>query len=272
MRKRHAMNSVTACVCVLMFFSDQLGGFQDPEASYPIEANSLWLVHEVIPRLARRMSHDDFKEQLSDFATEPLYLRLSATSDLLDLLRSEEVCETIDYVRAPGDHEMNMQAGRAAWLLEKAFGVRIPLITDRSSPKMRIQSFESATLQIDAFQRGVNEVIAKHQIGMKYLDLREKYQPQILAGSVEDIEGWLHMDGVKAMADMLEAWHPLGKRFDHLEVIVGRKARLTGNFPRDEKESRVRDGIYEYIFDNGFNAIGYFFHAEKGVIIKIARH
>lgn len=272
MRKRHAMNSVAAGICVLMFFSNHLQGIQDPEAPYPFEANSDWLVHDVIWRLARNMSYEDFQEQRQDFDQEPLYLRLSATSDLLDLLRSEEACETTDYVRSPGAHELNMQAGRAASLLESAFGIRIPLITDRSTPKMRIQSFESATLQIDAFRRGVNEVIAKHKVGMNYLDLREKYQTQILAGSVEDIEGWLHTDGYKVMTDMLDAWHPLGKRFDHLEVIVGRKASLVGNFPRDEKETLVRDGIYKYIFDNGFNAIGYFLHTEKGVIIKIARH
>lgn len=272
MIKRPAMNLAAVFACVSMLFNAQLPALQDPVDPYPNLVNRYRLVHDVIPRLARKMSHVDFKEQLRDFAQEPLYLRLSATSDLLEILRSEEACVTIDYVRSPGAHELNMQAGRAATLLENAFGVRIPLITDRSTPLTRKQSFESATLQINAFRRGVNEVITKHKVGTNYLDLRDQYQASILAGSVEDIEGWLHTDGYKAMADMLDAWHPLGKRFDHLEVIVGRKARLTGNFPRDENETRVRDGIFEYIFDNGFNAIGYFFHVEKGVIIKIARH
>lgn len=272
MRKHQAKVSTTVFIIMLMLNTAQLQGIQDPEVPSPNQANSPWLLHDVIPRLAREMSHVDFKEQLRDFVREPLYLRLSATSDLLDLLRSEEACVTSDYVRSPGAHELNMQAGRVATLLENAFGVRIPLITDRSTPMTRIQSFESAKLQIDAFRRGVNEVIAKHRVGMNYIDLSHQYQVSILAGSVEDIEGWLHTDGANAMADMLEAWYPLGKRFEHLEVIVGRKARISSRSSRDESETRVRDGRYTYQFDNGFATVLYNFLVRQGVIIKIARH
>lgn len=233
--------------CVLSFGVMTSLGVQEDE-----RAGSLITVDAVSAFLSSTTDAGSLGRELASWKTAPIYQRLSVSEYLLAFLLDGNTCETVQYRRQEGRHDLNVVAGRAGWALEELLGEKLGTIGRESTKRAREGVHSEARKKVDAYRVR----IVKSKMGSKTEEstevLKARYEGKIKPG----ITGAEAAKYSGAMARLLAEWFPLGKKIGELQEIVGDPG---------EKDNEV----VSYRFDSGLGGLEYQFKVKEGVIRSV---
>lgn len=216
---------------------------------------------------ARQVSH--FESRIQQVARMPSYVRLSDADYMINELLNDDVVEMDFYEWEPGTRDLRHVAVRAAWFVEELLGIELQMIDNQPTAAERTRAHEVARLQYDAYRRGVLDMVDAYRIGENRDMLVRGYQ-HLLAKDAYEESAWRFRHGASETFEaMLEAWFPIGKSFDDLEFIVGRRAaRVIDSLDVAPPDTNV----YVYGFGAGGPWKEYYFFVADNVITHVFRN
>ncbi len=248
-----------------------LGARMQDAAEHPLarDDGSVLVPQWVRGLLSERHTFDSLSQDIDRVRKQPLYLRLSAASSLVDLMVDRNVV-ALHHYSPNGDHDLRLIAGRAAFAIDRLFPISVPTITRDTVPEDLARLAEAVRQQLDAYRLGVLAVVNEYQIGEDHARLAQTYQERIHEGIPEaDRTFFFTTRGASDFRECLDAFFPIGKRLDDLEAIVGADARLEESIHDGNDTTNGVQVVAYYARDSRF-AIAYRFLIHDGVIESVS--
>lgn len=202
----------------------------------------------------RVTSYDALIDEAAQCRNGSSFLKWGTLDELLRHITSADpVPLWVLPAQRPTDHDLQIVAGRAAWLIEQTTGSTLPTVSRESLGANRARIRSAAEQVVAAYKAGIMQ--AGQEYGTpsaeRVRELTRLYLGQIKTG-IWDKEALVYQERFERV---LAEWFPLGKRYADLVTIVG---------PGETQDDEV-----EYRFDDGITGNSYHLRLKDGVIVSV---
>lgn len=232
-------------MCALAVFA---GIFADAcNSAEPDPASSL--DRTIVVRAAKlsltQRPEQEFRSDVEKWCRSPAYLHAGLSHTLLN-----ELAGSSGFLgRAPGDGATLATVGqRALWALEQLTGCSMPMEQARQEPQSGDWRRQAVAI-VEAYYKGEFDAAARMSATQPSPVKAGEYEGKIQTGQTAARA----RQSCAAMAELLERWHPIGRRMLDLEGIIGVKG-VEAN------------GRSVYMFDQGRVGWSFEFEVQDGLI------
>jgi hypothetical protein len=193
-----------------------------------------------------------FKAELEQYVACPIYFRISLATSLLKYLNSKKRTENPNYVYPATCHDLNSEAGQAAYAIEALLKIKLPFVTPRSTEAEQLRIQQEATHSLAVYRTALRETLNSLPEDQAAKDAREAKIKELLSkvslGKPVEFEQWV--SGIHAMNSILEIWNPIGLTTKDLEDRYGLAPNRQEEFVTYGSQSKQKSREYRFVLDD----------------------
>ena len=183
-------------------------------------------------------------------------------------------CRGTGYEWKEGADDLSFAPGRAKWGLERLLGTKLPGVVDRTtSEEERKRLLEEAERLVQVYRNGILALARDHELSAEqFAALKLRYAGKIDPGNVDK-----YAESTYAMEDLLTEWPPVGRKFNDLISIIGKKPQEWSvdaqsyrvGLGRTRAEARQKAAAYHYDIAGVEAGRRYVFVVVEGIIWSV---
>jgi len=176
-----------------------------------------------LQRILSKWPVEKFTDEVKVLSLEPSVLTTSVLPYIVDEFEKEKMpCRhDPDFVQSPSGHNLNQRRGRAAYIVEKLSGKKLPQVVPSADADVYRRC---RTATIEAVSAALVEVHTKSRSVLSNMEAIDQFK-----GLIVPLRTNLKLPTYpsNALNELLSKWDPIGKDVAGFEAIIGR--RLTRN-------------------------------------------
>jgi hypothetical protein len=219
--------------------------------------------------LNKKISLHKWNKWLGEINQSPLYMKQGWSVYFIDLLLHNDAAGIDGDETSAGKHTIHTVAGRAATILEYAYGFNLPPVSKNMSPGELAEVHDVAVRQDDVYKATIKTITEEYNLAKDVAVLRNKYHARLNVGTENETHNVLKCYDGRVFHNMLCEYMPIGRRFSDLEEqIIGKRAAAWNPDVDGRQNSHAVTGelFYIVIDESGFMGRAYAFYVEDGII------